>query len=485
VLKDSTVYLTGNLLQKAAAFILIPVYTHYLTTAQYGLVELANSVVNLLLIGIAVMVPNAINKCYHRDCSSDEERKRLIGTALAFTALSSGTFCLVAMALEGFLAPRLFASPEAPMIYRFTLLWAFLAQLAVIPFEFLRTTGRSLAFVWMSLSQLAVQFGVTLYLIVVRGMQLWGVLIGAIAGLALVGVLAIASILHRITWRLDRALLRTLLSFGAAMIPVFLSGWVINLSDRFFLQSFAGLGALGIYSLGYKFGTLVNLLLAVPLQRAWTPIFFRMADEPGAPAHLSRLATWLVAGLNGASLAITLAVPPFLRASATPEFHSAAGIVPFICLAYLFSGLANCLGNGLIVRGKVRLIAAYSALAAVLNLALNALLIPALGIYGAAGAAILAFAAQLLGTVLSLSRHYPLPLEWKRMVIMVLTWGMVVSAAFLLPVLDLLTDVIVRGALFLLFPGILLALKILRLDHLRAVARWVASIGPLRDRQAG
>src|SRR6266853_2564743 len=62
LLRDSGIYLIGNLMQKATAFVLIPLYTRALSTAQYGLLDLANTVVNLLLIVAALGVPAAITK---------------------------------------------------------------------------------------------------------------------------------------------------------------------------------------------------------------------------------------------------------------------------------------------------------------------------------------------------------------------------------------------------------------------------------------
>lgn len=483
LLRDSSLYLFGNLLQKAASFLLIPVYTTYLSTGQYGLLELAGTVVNLFLVVGALMVPNAINKCYHRDCHDDGARKRLVGTALVFTFSTSAGLGLLGWAFQHEIAGLLFSGPQGLLVYRYVLVWMILAQLAVIPLEILRTSGRSSSYLGLSFAQLVIQTCLIFYLVRFLNRGISGVLIGNVAGLVAVGLVASFMLRGSISWKLDKKLFSALLYFGVAMIPIFLSGWIINLSDRFFLQSMVGLGALGIYSLGYKFGSLVNLLLALPLQRAWTPMFYDLADREDAPRHLARYSTYLVAVMISFSLAISLAVPPFLRLSAAPEYHAASNVVPLICSAYILSGLASCLGSGLIVSGHVRLVALHSLLAAAANLLFNAMLIPALGMYGAALATVLAFGIQLGGILLSLSRHYPLRLEWVRLSALAVAGLGSLLVSFILPSLPLSLDIASRVALLLSFPLIAWQLRIVRSQDAAVLRDKLRVWGFLKDRE--
>jgi O-antigen/teichoic acid export membrane protein len=468
------VYLLGNLMQKATAFILIPLYTNALSTAQYGLLELANTLVNLLLVAAALGVPAAINKCYHRDCGDDEARRRLVGTAVMFSAATAGGLALLGWLFEARLAGLVYSGPEGLLVYRFTLGWLVLAQLAVIPFELLRTSGRPHLYVGLSVAQLVVQSGCIIYLVLGRGMGLAGVLWGNIAGLIAVNLVGGLALARQSSWRFDPRLLTAMVSYGLAMIPVFVSGWVVNLSDRFFVQSMVGLGALGVYALGYKFGALVDMLLVMPFQRAWTPIFFRMARDTEAPRRLAVVTTYLAAALTFSSLGISLAVPPFLRVSASVDFQAASGIVPLVCLAYLFGGLANCLGNGLVVAERLRLVAVYAAFAAVTNLALNALLIPWMGMWGAAVATVLAFAVQLAGILWSLRRCYPIDLEWRRLIGIGAAGAGPLAASWLLPPLPIFADVAARLVLLAGFPAIIAAGRLVRPEELQAAARGVA-----------
>lgn len=475
LLRDSSIYLIGNLLQKATAFVLIPLYTHALTTAQYGLLELANTMVNLLLILVALGVPSAINKCYHRDCADEATRSRLAGTALLFTIGFTGIIALAAWSLEGRLAGVLFSGPEGALVYRYTLVWVVLAQLAVIPFEWVRASGRPHLYVGLSLIQLVVQSVCIVLLVHGWGLGLSGVLAGNVLGLLVVNLVGGVLLAPRISLTIDRPLLMAMASFGLAMTPVFISSWIVNVSDRFFVQSMVGLGALGVYSLGYKFGAIVDLLIVMPFQRAWTPIFFQMAGESRAPQSLARVTTYLMGGLGLASLAVSLGVPPLLRIIASPEFQGAAAVVPLICLAYLLGGLANCLGNGLIVAGRVRLIAAYAALAALTNLALNALLIPWMGVQGAAIATVLAFAVQLGAILFSLSRHYPVRLEWRRMAGLGLSCLAPFLASLALPSLPLGADIAARLALLAVCPALIVAQHLLPPDDVAAARRQLAA----------
>jgi len=473
LLRHSSIYLLGNLMQKATAFLLIPLYTRTLTTSQYGLLDLANTLVNLLLVVAALGLPGAINKCLHRDCPDEASRRRLIGTTALFTAASALLLGALGWLLEGPLAPLLAPGPEGLLVYRAMLVWLVLAQLTVIPFEVVRATGRPQIYVLLSLSQLVTQTAVTIYCVSARGWTLAGVLAGNVAGFVIVFLVGGIVIARSAEWTIDRRLLRAGLHYGMAMIPVFISGWIVNLSDRFFVGSMAGLAALGVYALGYKFGALLDLLLVMPFQRAWTPMFFSLSSRPDAPAVLARVTSALAMVLALATVAVSLAVPPFLRVSAGAEFQAASLFVPLICIAYILSGLANCLANGLVVAEKVRLVAGYALLAAATNLVLNALLIPKLAGFGAALSTILAFAVQLGGVVRSLGRHFPVPLERGRLAAIGLAAAPALAGGWLLPHWPLAADLAARLALFATFPLAVLLLGIVRPEERAAAVRAI------------
>lgn len=480
LLRHSSIYLLGNLMQKATAFLLIPIYTRTLTTAQYGLLDLANTLVNLFLVVAALGLPGAINKCLHRDCRDDADRRRLVGTTTLFTAASAVLLGALGWLLEGWLAPLVAPGAEGLLVYRAMVVWVVLAQLTVIPFEILRAAGRPHLYVLMSLSQLVAQTSVTLYCVYARGWTLAGVLAGNVTGFVVVGIAGAAVVIRSAEWTIDRRLLRAGLAYGMAMIPVFVSGWVVNLSDRFFVGTMAGLAALGVYALGYKFGALLDLLFVMPFQRAWTPMFFGLsAARTDAPRILAQVASGLAMALMTATVAVSLAVPPFLRLSAGPEFQGASVFVPLICVAYIFSGLASCLANGLVVAERVRLVAGYALLAALTNLALNAILIPWTAALGAAISTILAFAVQLGGVVRALRRHYPVPVEWGRLAAIGAVSLVPLAGGEAMPALPLPLDLAARVLLGASFPLLLLVTGIVRPEERRAVVRaarerWVA-----------
>jgi len=145
-------------------------------------------------------------------------------------------------------------------------------------------------------------------------------------------------------------------------------------------------------------------------------------DRPRAPRRLEVVTTCLAAALAFSSLAICLAVPPFLRISASADFQAASGVVP----------------------ERLRPVAAYAAFAAVINIDLNALLIPWMGMWGAAVATVLAFAVHLAGSLWSLRRCYPVDLEWRRRGGIAVAGCAPLAASWMLPSLPILADIAAR-----------------------------------------
>ncbi|HEU5181076.1 MAG TPA: polysaccharide biosynthesis C-terminal domain-containing protein, partial [Candidatus Polarisedimenticolia bacterium] len=201
-----------------------------------------------------------------------------------------------------------------------------------------------------------------------------------------------------------------------------------------------------------------------------------------------RVTTYFGASMAVCTLGLSVAVPPFLRVATAPEFHSAGRIVPLVCLAYALGGMANCLGSGLVVSHRVRLIALFSTLSAILNLILNFLLIPPLGMYGAALSTVIAFAGQLAGILFALSKYYPLPLEWGRLAGITFAALLPLGASFTLPALPLIWDIPVRLALLALFPILVMLMRLPKAEEMARLRRLLPSTvtaqaggGPARE----
>jgi O-antigen/teichoic acid export membrane protein len=148
----------------------------------------------------------------------------------------------------------------------------------------------------------------------------------------------------------------------------------------------------GLYGIGYRIGMIVQFLLVGPFQLAWPEFYFREASRPDARDLYARVfGGYLVVG-GWLTLAISLGGEVLLRTMAVPSYWPGAAVIPWVAVSYFLNGCLYCVVPGVQLGGKTHLQPLISFFGAGANIALNFLLIPRLGMIGAAVATLLSFA---------------------------------------------------------------------------------------------
>ena len=228
------------------------------------------------------------------------------------------------------------------------------------------------------------------------------------AGL-LVGVLVVS----RGSRHLDRVLAAKLWTFGWPLIVTGILSLMMHQADRLVLRLFLSLHDLGIYSLAYQIGQGVNTLILFPFSAIWAVAIYDIAKRPDAEQVYAEVFRYFVYGLGLVMLAVSLAAPFLLRLLAAPEYYEAFELVPIICLAYfLFSLHSHFIVPALVAKKTIVLLPIYGV-SALINVGLNLLLVPKVGMFGAAWVSVVTFGVFALCGLRryrSIAR-YPYPLR--------------------------------------------------------------------------
>jgi O-antigen/teichoic acid export membrane protein len=268
--------------------------------------------------------------------------------------------------------------------------------------------------VLFSVSQFLFRVGLNIVFVVYLGRGVAGIFLAT-----LLANLVYAVPYTWIAWRgmraaFDRSLLRGSLAYALPFVPHRLSNWVLNVSDRIILENYVPLDALGLYTVGYRFGlTLAALLDAVNL--AWVPFYYKTAKEEGGQDALARLVTYYVFALTFLTLGTVLLSREVVYLMAAPSFHPSYRVVPPVAIAYGLHGLYLVMVSGPSYVKKTGQIPMYTGIAAVVNIAINVLLIPRYGMMVAAWSTMIAFLVRAVLISLFSLRVFPLGYDWRRM----------------------------------------------------------------------
>lgn len=412
--KHSTIYGVGGLLGKLAGFLLIPFYTHYLSTHEYGTLELLDLTLSFTGLILNVVVAAPLVRFFY-DYEDDRERKVMISTAMLAAAIGALAISVCGVIFANPLSTLVLKAPGFALYFRVISGSFFLMCVNSVAWNYLRARQRSALIVSVNLISLVVTLSLNVYFIAGLHMGVLGVLVSGLIGHVLNTSIICTQTLRYSGLHFDFAKMAAMARFGAPMIVSSLGGFVLNFSDRFFLQHYRTLSDVGIYALGYKFGFMLNFLLIQPFFMIWPPRLYALAKRDDAKETVSRVGTYFCLILTVGVLGLSATIRDVIKVVAASDYQPAYRIVPFIALAYLCQGMTSYFQVPLFLQKKTSYIGLTGAVGGVLNLSLNWLLIPHYGAMGGAWATFLSFAAIAVMAYVLSQQIYHVPYQVLRL----------------------------------------------------------------------
>ena len=403
-LSHTATYAVGSIARRLVGFVMLPIYTRYLTPADYG-------VIGLLAFSMAVFEPifgarlgRAIPKFYLE--TDDAHTKRaVIWGALGLTGAVSAITMFGIMGFRHSAAAFLFGS----QVYALAL-GLFAVNLLSQPIEqtglsYMRLQGRSRLVLVFSLAKLALQLGLNLLLVVYWRGGVTGVVESGIISSTLTAIVVTVYVAMNERPAFDWQLTRRMLSFCWPLWLSGIAGLYIGSSGAMYLRVLDSLSDVGRLELGLKLASTVGVLLWAPFSQHWEPMSFRYYHTVNGERKFQVAFTALAAVMIAGGLGVSIFAEPVIRVMAARPFQAAAGIVPVLVLGFVLNRLSTFFNFSFVVTGhtKIHTLCQY-ATAAVITVA-YLLLVPRLGLMGAAYAQLIGYAAGF-GLMRLLSRRY-------------------------------------------------------------------------------
>jgi O-antigen/teichoic acid export membrane protein len=411
----SAVYGSADVFATALNVLLLPLFTAWLTAADYGTLAL------LILFGTLakILVRLGLDAGFfrvHYDLETPEDRRRLAGTALLASAAAAALFVAVVALLRAPLTRALLGQVEARD--HWVVLVAAdvgLGALLFVPLNLLRIEDRPRLFSALSVFRHALNAGLKV-LFLSRGAGVEGVLWGDLLSTGALVLATLPLLRGRASVALSRPLLSEMLGFGLPKVPHGLMVQAQNMADRKVLDLYVTRAEVGVYHVGYTLGGAVKFALSA-FEPAWGPFVYSRLKQPDAPRTLARVATYAFAAfvMTGLLVAVFARELLTLLTPKNPALRAGAPVIPVVVLAYLLHGLFLLTSVGMGIAKAARRYPLVTAVAAAVNLLANFALIPRFGMMGAAWATVLSYACMaLLGYLLS-RNLYPIPFEARRL----------------------------------------------------------------------
>lgn len=464
--RHSIVYGLGAAASQVVGFFLIPLYSRYLTPSDYGVLEIFTVTMSVIAVIIPLGVTAGLAMSYYEN-EDEERRKAALSTAYFFLTATSLCIALVLIAMAGNFSSLIFESTQYTFYFQIIFLTLFFGTGVSLALLTLRVQEKSINYAAITLARFVISIGLNILFIVTLRRGVLGILEAHLITSALIYCFLIPQLIKKAGLRFSTAKLKGMISYGIHYVPSNLAAWIMTISDRYFLQFLSTSTELGLYSMGYKFGMVVNALVVSPFALAWGPFFWSIAKEKNAKEIYSSVLTYFVLISMFIALALSVLSREVLMIMATPPFYSAYKVVPLIALSYILLGCFSILFVGTGLQKKTKYAPVITGIGAVVNLGLNYLLIPSYGMMGAAVATLISYLLLPVGAYFVSNRYYPIKYEWGRVAKIFLAAGLVYAGCLFIRTDLAIVTGLLKAVTLLGYPLLLFAFRFFKPEEIQ------------------
>lgn len=459
IINNSLIFAIGNLGSKLIQFVLVPLYTYTLTKSEFGKVDLITNVVNLIGVVLTLDIADALFR-FAMDERKNKDNVFSTGIILAF-----GTLCL------GFLfVPLLHGlSGDYPVVLSYLFLVFFILFTCIS--NYVRAIGFSKLFAISGAISTFVTGFANIILLIQFKLGMTGYLVSLILAnfIASLFLLLTTKVWKKFSWKkFDRMLLKEMVFYSVPLIPNSIAWWLNSSSDRFFIVIFLGATANGLYAVANKIPSLITILSTVFMQ-SWQLSTVEEYNSKDRKEFFSNVFKYFTNLIFSVSIIILLVIRPLLKVSISPAFYNSWKVVPLLILAVIYSSIASFLGTMYTASKKTVPIMVTTILGALTNIVLTILLVPLLGLNGAAIANIFSFFLVIIMRLKDMYKFNVLNLDLKNEIFNHLLFFLTLFYLFIVTSLPL--KIILSSVIFVLClmknKNIIINLyKLLRGNHL-------------------
>lgn len=484
MIKHSSIYAVGNISRQLVGFIMLPIYTRYLTPSDYGVIGLLIFVISLIEVVFGARMFQAVPKFYYEQ-KNKRDAHSVISTALVITSIASSLAMLAILTFREPIAATAFGSTEHSYLVGIFALLVLTHALENYSLGYVRIQQRPWFFIGASMTKLFMQLSLNILLVVVFELGVLGIAISNVASSVIFAAVMITYTLWHTGINFCRSLARRMVLFCWPLWLAGLAALYMGSANRYYIRVFSSLDEVGLFELATKFGSIISLLVWTPFLQYWQTERFSLYQQPNPTPIYQAVFRLVTTMLVLVALGVAIFGGPVIRLMAAPDFHIAATAIPYLVFSTVFSCLTVFTNFSFFVKEKTGLITWNTYGTAVVITALYLALIPVNGFVGAAQALMVAKGLQFLAAHWLAKKHYDMGLSLRPLAAYLSISFVTVLFAFHFQQDNLIADIVVKIAIYLagcaLVGGCLLANSNVR-DYIFSV---IGTRFPFKGRLSG
>lgn len=382
LLKNTVIFSIGNFGTKIISFFLVPLYTNILTTREYGTVDLIYTIGMVLVPLLTLNIGESIMR-FALDKDADCDKIMSTGiTILIFGAIIGLLILPIANLFEN-------VSDYSIYIYLYTLTLAFsqifLCYLRGKEFLLKYSIGNIIQSLTIAIFNIIFLIGMKKG---IEGYLMAYILANVCTGLYGFWAGKINLVIKK--YSIDIELSKNMIKYSVVLIPNSFMWWIMNSSDRMMVSAMISVTANGVYAVAYKIPTLLSTITTI-FNQAWSYSAIREDESEDKEEYNNRVYDNLVTIVIVVATGLLMIMKPFLSVYVGKEYYAAWHYVPYLIVGFVFMTLGSFIATSYTVHKDSMGFLISGTVGAIINLILNFILIPMMGVSGAAFATCISY----------------------------------------------------------------------------------------------
>ncbi len=409
---NTVIFAIGSFSSKILILLLVKVYTSYLSREELGINDVITQIANWLQPIVTMTISEAVIR-FGLDKAFDKKKVFTIGNLICMAGFAVLGMILPIVAISG-VADK-YLSGYSLLLY----IYVITSSLKLVYSTFIRALEKVKLFAVNGiLTTLLTLIGTVLFIIIFK-MGNTGYLLSIIIsdGLSVVFMTFAAKLWRYFDFsRPDRTLLRTMLYYSIPLIPAQILWLITNSSDSFMTTHYLGTAANGVLSAAYKIPNLVATVYFM-FGQAWNMSAIIEDDSDDRNEFYTNVFELNQCLLYIIAAGCLLIVRPLTGIWLGPDFQDSAYYSPLLIFSSVFSCFVTFLGSIYLTSRQTLRSLTTSLISGILNVGLNIILIPRIGLYGPAISTVVSYFVVFVIRAVDSRKIIPFDLKLRKLII--------------------------------------------------------------------
>ena len=404
--KDTFIFAIGSLGSKLILFLMVPLYTHFMTDEDYGTADLVFTFSQFIVPFLSLVIFDSVIRF---GLSKNEKKENVLLVSFIILGFSSIVSVMI--------TPLIGLYHTISDWKWYLCIYVIASILNSIEMNYLKAKEKNKIFALLSILQTGLMASLNVAFLVYLRMGVKGYLLAYIVSCIVVDILAFSfgNVFQDLRKaEFDKSLLKNMIVYSTPLIFNNVSWWIIHSSDKIMVEVMVSTAALGIYTVAAKIPSLINVFVTV-FQQAWGISTVKEIESTNDSNYYSLIFKYYTLITLSACIFLVGIIKYFMMFYVGAEFQSAWKYVPLLLVSAVFASIAGYYGSlyGALKKSVNNMLT--TLIAAVVNITVNFLFIPFIGIWGAVIGTVCAYIVIALARMKDVGRFIKIKVDYLRL----------------------------------------------------------------------